>query len=102
VYALQYHVERLAEDHANAKLLATALAALPTVKLNPADVETNIVIFDVAATGPSAPDLGRQLEAAGVRLSVLGRTKLRAVTHLDVSRADIQNAIDMLRRVLSS
>jgi threonine aldolase len=72
------------------------------VQLNPADVETNIVIFDVAATAPSAPDLGRQLEAAGVRLSVLGRKKLRAVTHLDVSRADIQTAIDVLRRVLSS
>ena len=102
VYALQHHVERLAEDHAHAKLLATALATLPSVMLNPADVETNIVIFDVAATASSAPDLGRQLEAAGLRLSVLGRTKLRAVTHLDVSRTDIQNAIDVLRRVLSS
>jgi threonine aldolase len=101
VYALQHHVERLAEDHAHAKLLATALATLPSVELNPTDVETNIVIFDVAATAASAPDLGRQLEAAGVRLSVLGRKKLRAVTHLDVSRTDIQHAIDVLRRVLS-
>jgi threonine aldolase len=70
------------------------------VQLNPAEVETNIVIFDVAGTGRTAPELGKQLEAAGVRVSVLGRTKLRAVTHLDVSGADIPRAIDVFRRVL--
>jgi threonine aldolase len=100
VYALQHHVERLAEDHEHARMLATALAALPTVKLNPADVETNIIIFDVGAAGRPAPELGTRLEAAGVRLSVLGRTKLRAVTHLDVTRADVQRAIEVLRQVL--
>jgi threonine aldolase len=100
VYALQHHVERLAEDHDNARQLAAALAAIPTVQLNPADVETNIVIFDVAATDRPAPDLGAQLKAAGVRVSVLGRTTLRAVTHLDVSRADIPRAIEVFRRVL--
>jgi threonine aldolase len=100
VHALQHHVERLAEDHDNARQLASALAAIPTVQLHPADVETNIVIFDVAATGRPAPELGEELEAAGVRVSVLGRTKLRAVTHLDVSRADISRAIEVLRRVL--
>jgi threonine aldolase len=100
VYALQHHVERLAEDHANAKLLATALAELPNVSLNPADIETNIIFFDVGATGLLAADLGAKFEAEGVRVSVLGRTKLRAVTHLDVSRSDIQRAIEVFRRVL--
>jgi threonine aldolase len=100
VHALQHHVERLAEDHDNARQLASALAAIPTVQLHPADVETNIVIFDVAATDRPAPDLGAQLKAAGVRVSVLGRTTLRAVTHLDVSRADIPRAIEVFRRVL--
>jgi threonine aldolase len=100
VYALQHHVERLAEDHDNARLLATALAELPTVRLNAAEVETNIVIFDVAAPGRLAPEIDAQLQAAGVRVSVLGRTKLRAVTHLDVSRADVQRAIDVFRYVL--
>jgi threonine aldolase len=100
VYALQHHVERLAEDHAHANMLARALAELPTVRLNPADVETNIVIVDVSATGRSATEIAEQLQEEGVRVSVMGRTKLRAVTHLDVSRQDIMRAIDVLRSVL--
>jgi threonine aldolase len=100
LYALQHHVERLAEDHAHAKLLAQALAELPTVHLNPADVETNIVIFDVRATGRSATEVTEQLQKEGVRVSDAGRTRLRAVTHLDVSRQDITRAIDVLRSVL--
>jgi threonine aldolase len=100
VYALHHHVTRLADDHAHATMLAQALAALPTVDLNPADVETNIVIFDVAATGRPAAAIAAQLEKEGVRLSVMGRTKLRAVTHLDVSRQDIQHAIAVCRRGL--
>jgi threonine aldolase len=100
VYALQHHVERLAEDHAHAIILAQALAELPTVHLSPADVETNIVIFDVGATGRSATEVAEQLQKEGVRVSDAGRTKLRAVTHLDVSRQDITRAIDVFRSVL--
>jgi len=101
VYALEHHVARLAEDHAHASLLAHALAELPGVHLKPADVETNIVIFDVHGTGRSAQAIAEHLEKEGVRLSVMGRTKLRAVTHLDVSRQDIERAIEVLRRVVS-
>jgi threonine aldolase len=100
VYALQHHVQRLADDHAHARLLAAALAELPTVRLNPAEVETNIVIFDVSASGRPAQTIATQLQQHGVRVSVLGRSKLRAVTHLDVSRHDIVQAIDIFRRVL--
>ena len=100
VYALQHHVERLAEDHVHAKMLAQALAELPTVRLNPADVETNIVIFDVSASGRSAREVAERLQKEGVRVSDAGRTKLRAVTHLDVSRRDITRAIDVFRSVL--
>jgi threonine aldolase len=100
VYALQHHVERLADDHAHAKMLAQALAELPRVRLNPADVETNIVIFDVCAAARPATQVAEQLEKEGVRVSVMGRTKLRAVTHLDVSRHDIERAIEVLRHVL--
>lgn len=102
VYALAHHVARLAEDHAHAQMLAQALAELPGVNLNPADVETNIVIFDTRATGRAAPDIAAHMEQEGLRLSVVGRTKLRAVTHLDVSRQDVQAAVAVLRRVLSS
>jgi threonine aldolase len=100
VYALEHHVARLAEDHAHAKMLAQALAELPKVRLNPADVETNIVIFDVGATGSPAEQIDEQLEKEGVRVSVVGCTKLRAVTHLDITRQDILRAIDVFRRVL--
>ena len=100
VYALQHHVERLVDDHAHANMLAQALAELPAVRLNPADVETNIVIVDVSATGRSATAIAEQLQKEGVRVSVMGRTKLRAVTHLDVSRQDITRAIDVFRSVL--
>jgi threonine aldolase len=100
VYALQHHVARLAEDHAHATMLGEALAALPTVRLNPAEVETNIVIFDVSATGCLAKEIAERLEKAGVRVSVVGRTKLRAVTHLDVSRPEIERAIEVFRQVL--
>lgn len=100
VYALEHHVARLTEDHEHATMLAQALAALPAVHLNPTDVETNIVIFDVAASGRGAEELSELLEKAGVRVSVMGRTKLRAVTHLDVSRSDVERAIEVFRRVL--
>jgi len=100
VYALEHHVARLAEDHVHAIMLAQALAELPKVRLNPADVETNIVIFDVGATGSSAEQIGAQLEKEGVRVSVMGRTKLRAVTHLDITRQNILRAIDVFRDVL--
>ena len=100
VYALEHHVTRLADDHEHAKMLAQALAELPTVRLNPADVETNIVICDVGATGRPAQEIGERLEKEGVRVSVMGRTKLRAVTHLDITRQDIERAIGVFRRVL--
>jgi threonine aldolase len=98
VYALQHHVARLADDHAHAAMLAQALAELPTIHLNPTDVETNIIIFDVAATGRPATEVAERLEKEGVRVSVVGRTTLRAVTHLDVSRQDIERAIAVFRR----
>jgi threonine aldolase len=100
VYALQHHIQRLAEDHAHAKLLAEALAGLPAVRLNPAEVETNIVMIDVSAAGRPAQAIAEQLEQAGVRVSVVGRARLRAVTHLDVLRQDIERAITVFRQVL--
>jgi threonine aldolase len=102
VYALEHHVARLAEDHAHASRLAQALAELPGVGLNPTDVETNIVLFDVAASGREAEEISARLEEAGVRVSVVGRTKLRAVTHLDVSGADVERAIQVFRQVLGA
>jgi threonine aldolase len=100
VYALEHRVTRLSEDHTHAKMLAQALAELPKVSLNAAEVETNIVIFDVGAAGRPASAIAAHLEQEGVRVSVVGRTKLRAVTHLDVSHQHIEHAIEVFRRVL--
>jgi threonine aldolase len=101
VYALRHHVDRLAEDHDNAKLLARGIAELPGIALDPAHVETNIVIFDVEGTGLTAPALADRLMAeAQVRLSVMGETRLRAVTHLDVSRKQVDTAVEAFARIL--
>ena len=102
IYALENNVERLAEDHANARIFADGIAGLPGIGLDPAHVETNIVIFDVAAAGQSAAMIAaRTLAEHGVRLCPLSPTVIRAVTHLDVDRAGIDTAIEALTAVLS-
>jgi threonine aldolase len=98
VYALRHNVDRLAEDHANAKLLAAGLATIPGVRLIYEEIETNIVFFDVAGTGKSSVEFDQAIEARGVRIGgYAGRTVCRAVTHLDVSREDIERAVDVVR-----
>jgi threonine aldolase len=89
LYALEHHVERLAEDHANARRLAEGLAAVPGVGIDPAAVDTNIVIFEV-----DDPDgLCEALAAWGVDMTPAGPRSVRAVTHLDVDRAGIDRAL---------
>jgi threonine aldolase len=99
VYALDHHVERLAEDHARARRLAEALheAGLP-VDLE--QVETNFVQIDVGPLGLSQVDALERLRADGVRLSSTTGTKLRAVTHLDITDEDIDRAIELIPRAL--
>jgi threonine aldolase len=98
VYALRHHVDRLAQDHDHARRLAEGLASLPGVKLDPAEVETNIVFFDL--TGPLAADAAVQsLLARGVRMGALGPRTIRAVTHLDVTTTQIDRALDAARQV---
>ncbi len=100
LYALRHHRDRLHEDHENAALLAEGLAAIPGVRLNPPP-ETNLVFFDVAGTGLSGAEARMRLEAAGVRASGTGETRLRMVTHLDVSRADIERAVEVAGKALT-
>ena len=100
IYALRHHVDRLAEDHANAKVLAEGLAEIPGIVLNPKDVETNIVIFDIAQTGLTPPAMLERFLVHGLRMSPVFPSKLRAVTHLDVSRSQVQEAVQIVRKVL--
>jgi threonine aldolase len=102
LYALEHNVERLAEDHASARRLGEGLAeaGLP-VDLE--QVETNFVLLDVGRLGFSADEAVARLRAAGVLLSFAARNDvLRAVTHLDVSRDDIEQAIERIPRALAS
>ena len=103
VYALRPHVDRLAEDHERARRLAHGLAALPGIELDPAQVETNIVVFDVSRTGLSGEAFGaRTLASHGVRFSVLGPSRVRAVTHLDISPDGIERALEAARAAVRS
>jgi threonine aldolase len=92
-HALDHHVARLADDHANARRLAEGLARLPGIAIDVAGVETNLVYFDVAATGLDAATFVAGLGEHGVRMTEMGATRVRAVTHLDVDAASIERAI---------
>jgi threonine aldolase len=103
LHALDHHVDRLAEDHANARALADGLAGLPGVSLDPELVETNIVFFDVAGSGMTAAEVAeRALADRGVRVGAVGPSRIRAVTHLDVSAAGIDQALEAVGSVLAN
>jgi threonine aldolase len=99
VYALRHNIERLAEDHASARLLAEGLAEIPGIRLDPADVETNIVFFDTADTGLTPKQIEEGLLAYNIRLFGWS-PRFRAVTHLDISRADVEHAVTAMREVV--
>ncbi|MEA2711763.1 MAG: threonine aldolase [Phycisphaerales bacterium] len=101
LYALDHNIARLADDHANARLLAEALSTIKGVRLDPGLPETNIIFFDTAAAGISPVDFVAKLLDLGVRMGHISR-RVRAVTHLDVSRADIERTIETVRRLLAS
>lgn len=103
LYALDHHVDRLGEDHANARRLAQGLAPLRGVILDAAHIETNIVFFelDIVALGFNAHEFSRRLAAHGVRIGPFDDRTLRAVTHLDVSSADIDITLAAVARVLA-
>ena len=99
LYALDRNLERLAEDHANAKLIAAAVAEVPGFKLLPPDVETNLVWFEVSSPWGSARDVATRLKEQGVLVAALGRNVVRAVTHLDATREQCQRAADAIRNL---
>ncbi|MBI4639094.1 MAG: threonine aldolase family protein [Candidatus Tectomicrobia bacterium] len=100
VYALRHHIDRLAEDHENAKRLAYGLAECRGIDLDPGQIETNIVLFDVGKSGFTASEIADRILEYGVRFSVMDKTLLRAVTHLDITGRDIEEAIEVTRKVM--
>jgi threonine aldolase len=99
LHALEHHVERLADDHAHAQVLARAVAVTDGLRLESGPVETNLVWIAVDPALGTAPDLAARLRASGVLVSALGPQVLRACTHLDVSREDVEFAAEALRHV---
>lgn len=101
IYAFEHHVDRLADDHANARFLAEGLAAIPGVKLAYDTVPTNIVFFDVSGTGKTPQEVEAGINALGVRMGggYDDASVIRAVTHLDVSRDDCARAVEAVREV---
>ena len=100
LYALENHVDRLAEDHANARLFAERVANLPGISVDLETVQTNMIFFDVSRSGIPAQIMQAGLAERGVRISAVSPTRLRAVTHLDVSSTDVEEAADAVRAVL--
>jgi threonine aldolase len=102
LWALDHNLARLAEDHANARLLAERLAGLPGVSLDLATVQTNIVIFRMKEGAPDAATVTARAQEMGVLVSAFGARTVRAVTHLDVARTDCELAADRLVQVLAT
>lgn len=98
VYAFENNVQRLAEDHAKAKALATGMQAIKGIEVDIAAVETNIVIFDIAGSGIPRAEFMSRVQSQGVRFSALMQpTRLRAVTHLDIPQDGVERALAAVR-----
>lgn len=100
IYALDNNVDRLAEDHENAQILARGLAELDGIEINPEHVESNLVFFRTVLPQMTAPELTTKLKEHGVLVLATGPNSIRAVTHLDVDRAGIDKALKALRAIL--
>jgi threonine aldolase len=97
LHALDHHVERLAEDHANARALARGLAQIPGIAVEAPD--TNLVFFDPSGAGIAAAELVGRMRMQGVQLSMLGG-RIRACTHLNVTAPMIEETLQLLRHAL--
>jgi threonine aldolase len=102
LYALDHNVGRLAEDHANARLIAERIAQLPGIHLDLSAVQTNIVIWEMAPGAPEAATIVANAKAAGVLISALGARTVRAVTHMDVSAEQCRRAAEVLAEIVGS
>jgi len=100
IVALNEMVDRLVEDHANAHRLAVGLAGIPGLQLDPERYVTNIVYFDVIKPGLNAADLVAALQKEGVRMLASGAHTLRAVSHYEVTAADIDCALNAMAKIM--
>jgi threonine aldolase len=103
LYAIENNIDRLADDHANAKLFAEQLAAIPGVRIDVAGVESNLVFFEIDASHGTAAELSAALRKRGVLINPAGGTqRLRACTHLDVDRPGVLEAAQAILDCLAT
>jgi len=101
IYALEHHIDRLKDDHDHARTLASGLRRCRALTIDLATVQTNIVVFHVAGAATHVGSIVRQCAERGVLLSAFGGTKLRATTHLDVTKEDCVRAAEIISQVMS-
>jgi threonine aldolase len=99
--ALEESPGGLGEDHANARFFAEGVSRIPGVEMDPRKVVTNIVVFDIGATGLTSGELSRRLKQGGVLINGIGQSHMRAVTHYDVTRADCAQAVEALAEAVA-
>ncbi len=102
VYALEHMVERLADDHANASVLAEGLASFPQIEIDPSQVQTNIVIFRLRDAGANIDRFMAAMQEQGVLLGTIGYERLRMVTHDGIAPNDIEETLARVQNVLRS
>ena len=100
--ALEESPAKLGVDHANARFLAEGLARIPGIQVDPAKVDTNIVVFDISASGLAPADVSAHLRRRGVLMNAINQRCLRAVTHYDVDRAQCAQAVEAVAESMSA
>ena len=100
LYALDHNIDRLADDHANARVIADRLSSHSRIDLDLATVQTNILVFGLTADAPDAPTVVSRARERGVQIFAFGPRTIRAVTHLDVSRDQCAQAAEVLLEVI--
>src|SRR5205085_3636078 len=102
LYALEHNIDRLADDHANARILVETIRATPGLKLDPETVDTNIVIFDVDPELGTATAFSARVRDEGTWMNATGPQRIRAVTHLDVSRDQVKRAAQVIHETAAA
>src|SRR5262249_22282880 len=102
LYALEHNWDRLAEDHANARHLAEGIAGIKGLEIEVPRMETNLVFFEIRKPGWSAARLVDACRERRVGIGATTATRIRAVTHLDVTRQDIDSALKVISEELAA
>lgn len=101
IYALEHNIERLQEDHENARLLAEELAKIDGITINLESIMTNIVIFDTEKTGLMAAELAKLMKKEGILIHVIGKYRVRMLTHLGITREDVLTTVKTMKKILA-